>query len=226
MVSFKKLLNVFLSPAVNIPVGIFLLGVFFIAGQNIAQTFFVANASALNYLKPNPPDYLWELNTHQALLDPNKIRNFADYYEHLLGVFPGLRDAYGLLGYCYHYLNDDPKAVRFLKKSIEVDPDYFWNYYNLAVIYINESRYREASDMLQKALTVDPKTTFKRLFTSSMVYLPLLGKVDKKVMVDVTQRLKKVRQSCFVLVRILNQADYNKKILEIMRKLNLELYAF
>ena len=43
-------------------------------------------------------DYFWELNIHQAPLDKNKIRYYADYYEHLLQVFPEARDAYGMLG--------------------------------------------------------------------------------------------------------------------------------
>ena len=48
----------------------------------------------------------------------------------------------------------------FLKTAILHYPDYFWNYYNLAAIYINQSRYQEAALVLQKGLKVDPDDQF------------------------------------------------------------------
>ena len=222
----KKLLKDLVFPGANILIGIFLLAIFFIAGQNIAQTFTVANMTALNNLRPNPINYFWELNIRKAPLERNKIRYYTDYYEHLLQVFPSIRDAYGLLGYCYHYLNDDPKAIRFLKMANRYYPDYFWNYYNLAVIYINESRYQEASELLQKALKVDPMTSLKNMFASQMVYWPLLEKGEKKVVVVASLHLKEAYQTSFVLMKILNQTVYQKEMPAIMKRIHPELYAF
>jgi tetratricopeptide (TPR) repeat protein len=215
-----------LFKSAHIITGILLLIVFCIAGRNITQTFVVADMSALNNLQPQPKDYFWELNIHQASVDKNKIRYYADYYEHLLHVFPSLRETYGLLGYCYHYLNDDPKAIKFLKMAIQDYPDYFWNYYNLGIIYIHESRYQQAADMLQKALKVDPMTSLKKMFASQMVYVPLLETNDKKAFVNVARHLKETYQSSFVLMKILDQAAYRKEMPEIMKKLNPEAYAF
>lgn len=219
-------LKSFLFPTVNILVALSLLSAFFIAGQNIIQTFTVASMAALNNLRPQPIDYFWELNTHRATLDKNKIRYYADYYEHLLQVFPNLWDVYGILGYCYHYLNDDPRAIKFLEIAVKNYPDYFWNYYNLAAIYINESRYQEASGVLRKALSLPPMGSLKSMLASKFVYLPLLGPIEKKALEDTEKHLYEMYRSTFVLAQILNQAEGREEIREMMKKLKLELYAF
>ena len=226
MVPFKKLLKDLVFPGANILVGILLTGIFIFAGRNISQTFAVANMTALNYLRPYPIGYLWDLNIHHAQLDKNKIRCFADYYEHLLQAFPSLRDAYGILGYCYHYLNDDPKAINFLKTAIQNDPDYFWNYYNLAVIYINESRYQEATDLLQRALQVNPMTSFKRMAMSSWVYAPLLGSDQKEIVVRSLQHLNETYRLIFIIEQILKHIQDKKEAQEMMKRFHLEIYAF
>jgi tetratricopeptide (TPR) repeat protein len=223
---FKKSSNIFLSPVVNVPVALFLLSAFFIAGQNVVQTFAVADMAALNNLRPQPADYFWELNTHREAPDKNKIRCYADYYEHMLEVFPNLWDAYGMLGYCYHYLNDDPRAIRFLKIAVKNHPDYFWNYYNLAAIYINGSRYQEASGLLKKALSLPAVSSLKSMFASRFVYLPLLEPDEKKALEDTANHLYEAYRSSFVLVQIFDQAADSKEALEVMKKIKLELYAF
>ncbi len=222
----QKSLKDRLSPLVNIPISVFLIAVFCLAAQNVIETFPVAQMTALNYLKPYPIDYFWQLNIHQAPLDKNKVRYYADYYEHLLDTFPSLRDAYGLLGYCYHYLGDDPKAIKFLKTAIQYDPDYFWNYYNLAIIYIRGAHYRQASDLLQGAVKVDPVKSLKSLFSSQFVYLPLLGEDPSKALAQDSQHLKKTYEMSFILIRILNQAQYRNQLPVLMDRLHLEPYAF
>lgn len=222
----KKPLKTFLFPAANVLIGIFLLSAFFIAGQNVVQTFSVANITSLGNLQPQPTDYFLELNAHQSTPDKNEIHCYADYYEHMLEVFPNLWDAYGILGYCYHYLNDDPKAIKFLKIAIQNYPDYFWNYYNLAAVYVNESRYQEASDVLQKALNVPPMASLKTMFTSRMVYLPLLDADEKKSLAYTARHLKEMYRSCFVLAQILNQTGNSEEFQEVLRKFKPELYAF
>jgi len=205
---------------------LFLLCVFFAAGKNVVQTFAVADMAALNNLVPQPMDYLWELNTRREAPDRNKIRIYADYYEHLIHVFPSLWDAYGVLGYCYHYLNDDPKAIKYLTMAIKEHPDNFWNYYNLAAIDINGSRYHEALGTLRTALGLPAISSIKRIFTSQYVYLPLLEPGDKEALGLCAKHLNEMYKSAFVIAQILNQAAVNNEAQEMMRKIKPELYAF
>jgi|GEM_PF-3496722 tetratricopeptide (TPR) repeat protein len=212
--------------ACNILVALFLISLFFIAGQNVIQTFRVADMAALNNLAPKPIGYFWELNTRRAALDRNKIHIYADYYEHLIQVFPGLWDAYSMLGYCYHYLGDDPKAVKYLTIAIKGYPDYFWDHYNLAAIYINESRYQEALNELHTALNLPAITSLKRTFSSQFVYLPLLEPGDKEALAYSAKHLDEVYKSSFVIAQIINQAQNNKETYDMMKKIKPELYAF
>jgi tetratricopeptide (TPR) repeat protein len=210
----------------NILLALFLLGLFFIAGQNVIQTFRVADMAALNNLVPQPLSYFRDLNTGRAVLDKDKIRVYADYYEHLIKVFPGLWDAYSMLGYCYHYLNDDPRAIRYLTTAIKGYPDYFWDYYDLAAIYINESRYQEALSALHKALDLPPMTSLKRTFTSQFVFLPLIGTGDKGALSYSAIHLGEAYKSSFIIAQILSRTESSTTARGMMKRIKPELYAF
>ena len=213
------------SPAINITVAILLSSVFFIAGQNVVQTFAVADMVAISYLQPQPPDYLLGLGIHQTVPDKNKVHCYVDYYEHMLKVFPDVWDVYGMLGYCYHYLNDDTKAIRYFKTAIEHYPNYFWDYYDLAVIYIHESRYKEASALLLNALNIPLLTSFKRMFMSP-IYLSLLGTDQKAAVAYTAKHLEEKYRSSSVLLQILNQTGNDTGAQEALKKSDPELYAF
>ena len=106
----------------------------------------------------------------EAAIDKNLIRSWADYYENLLQVFPEFADAYGILGYCYHYLGNDMKAEAFFKKAIDGKPDYFWYSYDLAILYIKDRHYHESQVLLQKAIQLDPQASLKDLVFSAILY--------------------------------------------------------
>ncbi len=221
-----KALKKTLFPAANIILALFLLVIFYRAAQNVSQTFVVADMTAINNLRPDPINYISDLNFHRASLDTNRIRYFADYYEHLLRVFPGMRDAYGLLGYLYHYLKDDPKAIEYLKKGIGFYPDYFWNYYDLAVIYMDESRYEQADVLLRQAMLVEPKASFKRMLTSSWIYLPLLGSNESQIVTDGARHLGLMYKTSFILDQILRHVQDRQKLQAMIGKMHPEVYAF
>jgi tetratricopeptide (TPR) repeat protein len=212
--------------AANILVGILLLTGFFIAGQNVYRTFRVADIAALNNMQPQPTDYFLELGIHESSPDKNKIQCYVDYYEHMLKIFPNLWDAYGILGYCYHYLNNDAKAIQYLQIAVHHNPNLFWNYYNLAAIYINESRYQEGSDILFKGLKVPPVASFRRIFSSPYVYLPLLELNEDKSIRYTSGHLKRMYHSVLTLEQVIDQMGNNPGADAMMKKIQLELYAF
>jgi len=222
----EKFLNSTFFKAVNILIAFLLLAVFFIAGQNTIETFKVARMSAMSNLVPQDMDYLWELNIHQAPLDRGKIHLVVDYYEQLLKVFPSLWEIDGILGYCYHELNDDPKAIQYLKIAVQNYPNYFWNYYNLAVIYIHESRYEEAADLLQKALTLDPAKSIKNMVSSTYGYWPLLEGHQQEISKASTNHLKDFYHLSGILEILLDRTIGNPQGQEKIKELHLELYAF
>jgi tetratricopeptide (TPR) repeat protein len=216
----------FLVPAAGILTACFLSAAFWMAGSNVAATFPVARMAALNNLQPQPADYFLTLNNADAQPDRNKVLCYVDYYQYLLRVFPNLWDAYGMLGYCYHYLGDDARAVAYLKTAIQNYPNYFWNYYNLAAIYIRQSNDEAAIDLLKQALLVPPVTTVRRLYDSHWVYLPFLADDQKKSLAYVTKHLTEGYRTSLFLAQAVSQVYGHQGADDLVKKINPELYAF
>jgi len=221
----SKTLN-FFYPLIHILIAVFLLIAFLKAAQNVAQTFMVASMSALTNLQPQPYDYFLELSIHQQEPDKNKIHCYVDYYEHLLEIFPSLWEAYGMLGYCYHYLGDEEKAIKYLNFAINHCPEIFWNYYNLAAIYIEKHRYDEASALLQKARRISPATSLKRFFSSQMIYLPLLVPDEKKAISYAASHFQEGFQVSGMIEDIINHLGNSQKAQEAIKQFQPKLYAF
>ena len=209
-------------------VTIFLLYSFFITAKFVVQDFTYANMSALNYLKPHPIGYLWDLTflADNPVVDKNKIRCYLDYYEELLKLFPCLWEDYGVLGYCYFYLGEQDKAIEFLKRGITLSPHCFVNYYNLAMIYIQQSHYHQAADLLHRGLNEPAVKTLTFLTNSQMVYLPLVEAHLKSESGLLAQHIYQIYQSAFFMEEKLNQIDGNDVLKQLVNKIASRLYAF
>ena len=227
---FKKPLQLFLFPTANLLIAAYLLTAFWSYGQHIVQTIPESNAAALNKLKPEPMDYFWKISMENAPVSKPRIRYYLDYYELLLKNYPFLGETYGLMGYSYYYLGDTVRAIDCLKKGININPLYTWNYYNLGIIYIKESRYEEASNIFKKLLVLDPKISLIKMFSSQYVYLPLLKVADNAQMnlrmKTLAQHLGTSYNNSYRLLEILKEIPYANDIKSALGKINLELYVF
>jgi superkiller protein 3 len=89
---------------------------------------------------------------------------------------PERADAYGLMGFCLFHLGEQDRAVDAYKKSIEINPDFFWFHYNLGVLYFKKGQYDEARESLNRALEQEPTDVMDVIYDSKRLYLPLMGK--------------------------------------------------
>lgn len=81
------------------------------------------------------------------------IKHFKDAVD----VYPEYYEALNQLGSLYYTVYHDPiTAVSYLKRSIEVRPDYKPPYYNLAYIYKSTENFEEAIFYYKKMLEIDP----------------------------------------------------------------------
>ena len=191
--------------------------------NRILSNFRSARFYSIGALKPQPMDYLWKINIQHAPIDKNLIRYYADYYENLLKVFPDLADAYGVLGYCYHYLGNDPKAKEFFKKAIEGDAHYLWYYYDLAILYINDRDYHTSLELLLKAIQLNPQENVKALYGSQALFSLLPSGTPLN---DFLSHLKQSYSQIFFLIEVLNPALPKGKAEEMFKQSKLELYLF
>lgn len=215
-----------MSPVTNILIGLCLITGFYAAGRSIVETYPVARVASLTNFAPASWDYFWKLNIQNAPMDKKRVLYYTDYYEHLLAVYPSLRDAYGVLGCCYHYLGDDNKAVLYLKKAIAFNPSFSWNYYNLAVLYIYQSRYREAGPLLLQLLQVEPQKSLQMMFASPYVYAPLLAAGGKDALAGAARHLNLSYKVSYDLLQFISPLADRDKAGAVLKKMQLELYVF
>jgi tetratricopeptide (TPR) repeat protein len=221
MVNFIR--KTFLFQAANVLIGLLLVIGFMIGISRILQTIRPARFYSMGALKPQPMDYLWQIDIQHAPIDKNLIRYYADYYENLLQVFPQLADAYGVLGYCFHYLGNDLKAKEFFKKAIDGDPSYFWYYYDLAILYIHEHHYPASLELLGHAIQINPQTNIKALVTSPALF-PLWP--SGSPLNDFLSHFGEGYNRSLFLIKILDPALPKAKAEGILKQLKLELYLF
>ncbi len=175
---------------INIVVSFCLVYYFFTFSSNIIRFLPFVHKSALEYLKPNPMDYFWKLNIQNAPVDENQIRYYENYYRNLKSLYPQLKEADGILGYCAYQLGDLKTALKLLQQAIDNNPGYFWNYYNLAIVYATNKQYQNAVEILQRALALNPQESLRFIFTSEAVYLPLTAYAKEQAIPDLARHLQ------------------------------------
>jgi len=96
------------------------------------------------------------------------------YYKIIVKHRPGRADAHGLLGFMQYQLGKTDKSIRSYNRALELNPHFFWYYYNLGIIY-REVGDLDASNMFfEKGLQLEPIDTIKTAVKSSLVYMPLI----------------------------------------------------
>ena len=93
---------------------------------------------------------------------------FHMYYQKAAELFPKNEDAYVLLGYTEYYQKSINDALRDYQKSIELNPYFFWSYYNLGVIYFQQKDYMKSVWMFTRALSLNHTMTLEILHQSGL----------------------------------------------------------
>lgn len=128
----------------------------------------------LNLNIPSPEGYndLFETIGHP----PSGSNNLADdlaYYRKIVQLMPSMADAYSMLAFCYHYQGDDQQAAVNYLKAIQLNPGYFWNYYDLSIILWQAGSAGEAQKIMARALTLNPRSTLEEV-ASSKIYVDMM----------------------------------------------------
>jgi tetratricopeptide (TPR) repeat protein len=160
----------------------------------------VKNAVDQTMSRLTPPmNYFTEFVDKQDHYDRFKLMNCVNYHQAVAHFFPFQKaEAYGMLGFCYERLGQDPQAVASYQQAIALNPDYFWPYYNLGVIFYRQAQYSKAGDYLTQGLKLDPIKTIV-LLSRSKVYndVNLSG---QRAVSDYFQGLQEGRREAYLLM--------------------------
>ncbi len=75
------------------------------------------------------------------------------YHQKVVDFFPFERaEAYSILGYLYDLSGDSQKAIKAYKACLDLNPNYFWPWYNLGIGAFKKGNYSKAVEYFQTAL--------------------------------------------------------------------------
>jgi len=99
-------------------------------------------------------------NLARIYIDEIKDYNIAEIYlNQAIQIEPKDAEAYNLFGNISMLKNDFDLGLKYFKKSIFLDKDYFKNYYDIAVCYFALKEFEEAKINVKKSLELNPKAT-------------------------------------------------------------------
>ncbi|MEI6437689.1 MAG: tetratricopeptide repeat protein [Candidatus Omnitrophota bacterium] len=98
--------------------------------------------------------YPLSLARGDVAVDKAALRRALRYYKTLAGAFPSLGQAYDMMGFCYFYLDDLPRAARAYEKAVARAPQFFWHDYHLGLAYFRQGFFDKALAAFDRILAV------------------------------------------------------------------------
>ena len=71
--------------------------------------------------------------------NPDQLHKYTQYFRTIVRLMPNRSDGYEWLGWCYYHDGKVNQARKAFQKASELNPNFFWNYYNLGVISLEQS---------------------------------------------------------------------------------------
>jgi tetratricopeptide (TPR) repeat protein len=178
----------------------FYLACFVLIGLAMDYHKLVENAVPQTMSRLTPPmDYFSEFVDKEGGYDRFKLMNCVNYHQAVADFFVFQKaEAYGMLGFCYERLGQQTQAVSSYRQAILLNPDYFWPYYDLGVIYYNQAQYAQAKDYFQQAIEQSPVKSLLLLSRSKVYNDVRLSKQEGEY--DLLEGLKQGRTKAYILL--------------------------
>jgi tetratricopeptide (TPR) repeat protein len=178
----------------------FYLACFILMGLALDYHKLAQNAVPQTMSRLTPPmDYFSEFVDKDGGYDRFKLMNCVNYHKAVGDFFAFQRaEAYGMLGFCYDRLGRQSQAVSSYREAIALNPDYFWPYYDLGVIYYQQGQYARAEEYLRQAIDQNPIKSLVLLSRSKVYNDVRLSKQDGEY--DFLEGLKQGHTKAYILL--------------------------
>jgi tetratricopeptide (TPR) repeat protein len=154
-IKYKKILIGFLVIAQ--------LGWFWLVPHIIREHRLVEEKSKFLTLSYDVPDFRSFAEMVSGTRQTVNPSSFRTYYQKAVNLLPNIDAPHYLLGYCEFHSGNPEAAIEQFQKSIDLNPDFFWSYYNLGVIYLRQGDFLKSAFILNKALTLRKELTLVSL---------------------------------------------------------------
>ena len=123
---------------------------------------------AMNRLGP-PVSYFKDFLVPHEHYDAFKLHQCIYYHKRVVDFYSFEKsEAYGMMGFCYDRLGDLESANKFYQAAVDVNPNYFWPYYNLGVNAYKKKDYSQAVNHFQRVLERNVKINLYLLYRSKV----------------------------------------------------------
>ncbi len=160
--------------------------------EEIKASITACKIARVNMFVPDSLHNLINVSEGKDKVDKKEFMDYIAYYKQLQKLDPTRAETYGILAFCYYWLGEYKKSEESLLKAIELNPNFFWYYYNLGVIYFQQGRYKDAVKMFDKSLVSSPALSLMYIRSPQTLHRSILN-TDNDFAAGIEQRLKQGR---------------------------------
>lgn len=135
-----------------------------------------AMAATINHYRPDLSQWRTFIQKGERP-DTRFLQYSAEYYEVIGRYAPDLAEARHLLAVCRYLLGQKEQALAEEQKAVELQPRYFWAWYNLGIMEYHNGRFGEAAEAFKRALNLRPELA-GRVIATSRVFLEVARAID------------------------------------------------
>ncbi len=175
----------------------------------------------LNHLLPASFESLLEVgNSPQSVSSRNELNHYRDFFEKVVTYMPERWDAPALLAYCLYYSGDIAHSQTLYEKSIGINKNFFWSYYNLGLIYFQKGDCRKAAEALTQGLSLRVENTLSYIQYSATLYNRILVTSPQLNQVTVQNHLNMGYYQAYYLLGLSYQSlNETEKLAPILKKI-------
>lgn len=96
------------------------------------------------------------------------------YYQQITHIMPHVAESFSLLGFSYYHQGNKEKAFDAFQKSFYINPKFFYNAFNLGMMYLEANKRPEAMKIFTLALEQNP-TESLQIIATSKIYQDILS---------------------------------------------------
>ncbi len=173
------------------------------------------------------PDFeiLGKVALNQVRYKEHLLDAYKRYYQRVVEYMPGVPEAWGLLGYVYHFDPDHlADAIDSYQKAIYLNPHFFWFYHNIGLLYYGQGNYEKAAGAFESALQQDFGVSSKFIASSRYVYKQVLSEYFKFSKTTLQDQFQKGYNNSIIMLLLSYDelAQYEKVIPLALKILKME----
>ncbi len=158
----------------------------------IKASIIACKIARVNMLVPDSIHNLIDVSEGKDKVNKKEFMDYIAYYHQLQKLDSTRAETYGILGFCYYWLGRKKGAEDNFLRAIELNPNFFWYYYNLGIIYFQQGKYESAVKMFDRALTLSPGLSLMYIRSPKTLHRSIL-KTDKNFALGIEHRLYQAR---------------------------------